>query len=440
MKQVLTTLFLVLAVTYVWSRNAVGQDLTPEHAHELKEIERRLEQRAEEEARLKDEAKQKAQEVKSLRQRMIEAADAIQQAEQRIIEIRAEVERLEKEEHTLKQSLEAQQANLGDVLAALQSLERSRPPAILVTPESASTAARTALLLTDAAPELEARAATLKNSLDSLRKVRAALTDERVAFEKTNQQVNDRRTVLADLLREKQRERDVAARLARAAQTETAALAARATSLRGILTRLEKFARAITPRLKPDAPLRSLPKTPSSSPTNPASIPTPNTAPREVPAAVPGQPAARLLSPQPSLIPRVPTGRPFKAARGTLNAPVVGDIIGKFGQLRPEGGKFEGVRFSVADKAIVTAPFEGNVVFARSWGPVGNLIVVDVADGYHILMMGVTGFLVEEGQRVRTGEPIGTMAGAAATLELEIRKDGEPVNPSLWLSGKIKAE
>jgi septal ring factor EnvC (AmiA/AmiB activator) len=28
------------------------------------------------------------------------------------------------------------------------------------------------------------------------------------------------------------------------------------------------------------------------------------------------------------------------------------------------------------------------------------------------------------------------MVGGRATLDLEIRKNGEPVNPALWLSGK----
>jgi len=389
-------------------------NLTPQKAAELEEIERRLVKREKEEAKLKNEANQKAKEVASLRERMIETANALQEAEQKIDATATEIKRLELKEKSLKASLDAQQENLGDVLAALQSIERSRPPAILVTPNNASKAARTALLLSDAAPELEARAATLRKSLDDLRQVRATLNDERVAFEKTNDEINDRRRFLADLLQEKQHERDVAARLARAAQTETAALAARATSLRGVLTRLEKFAQAITPRLKPPAPSRT--------------TPTENA----IPASIPKKKRRSL--------PRILPKRPFKSARGKLPSPVIGTLIGRFGQPRPEGGKFDGLRYSVADKAIVTAPYEGNIVFARAWGPVGNLIVLDVADGYHILMMGVTGFLVEEGQSVQAGEPVGTMTGSDAKLELEIRKDGEPVNPSLWLSAKTSAD
>lgn len=406
----------ILAANLIFFGVAYGQSnndaLTPERAEELQEIEQRLEAKEKEESRLKDEAKKHAREVTSLRKRMVETAEALQGAERRIATINEEIVRLETEEKDIVASLEGQQENLGDVLAALQSLERSRPPAILVNPDDASTAARTALLLSEAAPAIEAKAARLKTSLDTLRTVRASLNDERVAFEKTNAEVKDRRKLLAGLLKEKQRERDVAARLARAAQTETAALAARATSLRGVLTRLEKFARSIVPRIKP--PLSNKPDNPGSGP------------------AV--TPPSRKQPPIARRSPKVP----FKTARGSLTAPVIGDIVGKFGNTRPEGGKYEGLRFSVADKAIVTSPFEGKIAFARPWGPVGNLIVLDVGDGYHILLMGVSGFLAEEGQRVRTGEPIGTMSGSNATLELEIRKDGEPVNPSLWLSDKVR--
>jgi septal ring factor EnvC (AmiA/AmiB activator) len=54
--------------------------------------------------------------------------------------------------------------------------------------------------------------------------------------------------------------------------------------------------------------------------------------------------------------------------------------------------------------------------------------------------MGVGAFLVEEGQSVKAGEPVAAMAGANAELDLEIRKNGDPVNPSLWLSDNAAAE
>ncbi|MEO0400076.1 MAG: peptidoglycan DD-metalloendopeptidase family protein [Pseudomonadota bacterium] len=383
---------------------------------DLDAIEKRLEARRKEEARLKDEAAAKAKEIAALRQNMIETAGALQDAEKRIGDISAELSRLTAEETALTTSLKAEQETLGDILGALQSLERSRPPAILVTPEDSATAARTAILLAGAAPELKEKADALRTDLEKLATVKDALDRERAAYQKTNEEVGARRRLLADLLTEKQAERDVAQRLAAAAQSETAALAARASNLRGVLDRLERLARIIVPRIKPPMRRRAGPEAaPSQKPTtSPATKPQ-----KSSPIRVPG---IRFR-------PKVP----FAKARGRVSVPVAGDLIGRFGKPKPEGGAFEGVRYAAADGAIVTAPYDASVAFARFYRPTGNLIVLDVGEGYHILLMGVGSFLVDEGQTVAAGEPIAVMTGGDAQLDLEIRSAREPVNPALWL-------
>jgi septal ring factor EnvC (AmiA/AmiB activator) len=370
---------------------------------ELEKIERQLKDRRNEEKRLRDEAKDREREVAALRQRMIETADALQAAERRIGEIKDETERLEKKEGELEISLEGQQRSLGDALAGLQSIERARPPALLVSPDDAARAARAAMLLADVTPQIEARAALLKQELTALAETRAALIAERAKAEKTNAEIEERRAVLAELISEKQRERRVAQRLAAAAQSETAALAARADSLRDVLSRLDRLARVVAPRLKPAPVRRGEPQLPP--------------APRELQRPEPFKPA-----------------RAFATAKGSLRLPVVGKVIGAFGERRPEGGIFDGVRIAAGPGAIVTAPFEGKVGVARNWR-LGNLMILDVGGGYHILLMGVGSFLVEEGQTVNAGEPIAAMSGSGGVLDLEIRKNREPVNPSLWLSG-----
>lgn len=371
---------------------------------ELVEVEKKLKDRAREEARLRDEAKDREREIAELRQRLIEAADALQGFERDLARVTGDIRKLEREEESIKESLLAQQVNLGEVLAALQMIERTRPPALLVAPDDASQAARLAMLLADVAPQIDARAAALRLSLTRLAEVRASLDLERDKLRKTNEDVLSRRSALAGLLRDKQRENQVVHRLAAAAQSETAALAARASDLREVLSRLDRLARSVTPRLKP--PRRA--------------VPAPGL--RTLPAR---PPAARdIFRP----------ARPFSSARGLLSLPVVGSIVAGFGQSKPEGGKSEGLRIAAADKAIVTAPFEAKVAFARPWARRGNLVVLDVGSGYHIVLMGVGAFLVEEGQSIAAGEPVATMSGGRPELEFEIRKDGAPINPSLWLS------
>ena len=378
---------------------------------ELLEIERRLKNSAEEERRLKQEAKEREKEVAALRHRLIETAHSIQEAERKSSSLEQSISELETEKVEAEGALRRESENLSSVLAALQSLELSRPPALLVSPDDANEAARAAMLLSDAAPQVEARATRLRTAIENLAALRTALERDRASYEATNAELTSRQNVLSELMAQKEEERDVAARLASAAQRETARLAARATSIREIVRRLERLAHSVTPRLKPPAPKSAPPATATAPPTLKPEIAAPYIATRK-----------------------------FADARGALRPPVAGRLTGEFGKLRPDGGAFEGMRFAVRDQAIVTAPFEGRVVFARDWNPVGNLIVLDVGGGFHVLLMGVGAILVDESQRVSAGEPVARMDGGGATLDLEIRKNGEPVNPALWLSRKSVEE
>jgi len=377
---------------------------------ELQDVERRLKDRAEEEKRLRHEAEAREREVAALRHRLIETANSIQAAERKITTLEGSIAELETERKAAEEALDAESENLSEVLAALQSLERSKPPALLISPEDANKAARAAMLLADAAPEVEARAARLRAAIERLAGIAETLAAERASYEAINRELTARRDVLAGLMAEKEKELTVAERLAAAAQKETARLAAKATSLREVLRRLERLAHSVTPRVKP-----------------------PRTAPPRLSDTPP--PSIKPASPEPFV-----AAKRFAEARGALRPPVAGRLTGRFGRPRPGGGSFEGMQFAARDKAIVTAPFEGRIVFALNWQPTGNMVIVDVGGGYHIVLQGVDAILVEEGQRVAAGEPVATMAAGGANLDLEIRKNGEPIDPALWLSNKSMEE
>lgn len=380
------------------------------NADDLKEVEQQLKERAEEEKRLRKEAEARKKEVAALRHRLIETANSLQEAERKIAALEDSISELEAEKTEAETALRNESENLSDVLAALQSLELSRPPALLVTPEDANEAARAAMLLSDAAPEVEARAARLRGAIERLSELASALERDRAAYAATNRELESRRDVLAELMAQKEQERDVAEALAASAQRETARIAAQASTLREMIERLSRLAHSITPRLKP---------------------PPPKVTPEPAPDISPRAPSIKRETPQAFV-----SAMPFDKAQGALRPPVAGRVIGEFGKPRPEGGIFEGMRFAVRDQGIVTAPFEGRVAFAMEWRPVGNMIVLDVGEGYHILLIGVGEILVREHQRITAGEPVAEMAGGGANLDLEIRKNGEPVNPALWLSRK----
>ncbi|MEO1252331.1 MAG: peptidoglycan DD-metalloendopeptidase family protein [Pseudomonadota bacterium] len=401
---------LALAILFVAAFSvASAQTPAPE---ELQEIEKALKDRAAEEKRLRREAEARAQEVAALRHRLIETANSIQDAERKITGLETTIAELEIEQNAAETALAGESENLSELLAALQSLEMSKPPALLVSPGDANEAARAAMLLADAAPEVEARARRLREAIARLAGLTETLDAERAAYAATNRDLASRRDVLAELMAEKEKEQNVAESLAAAAQKETARLAVKATSLREMVERLERLAHRVTPRLKPAPPEKDRPAL----------------------AAAPAPPTIKRAAPSPFI-----ANRPFASARGLLRPPVAGRLTGEFGKPKPDGGVFEGMRFKARDNAIVTAPFEGKVVVARGWMPVGNIVILDVGGGYHILLLGVGAILVEENQRIAAGEPVAQMASENADLDLEIRKNGDPVNPAFWLSKKDMA-
>ncbi|MEM9170790.1 MAG: hypothetical protein AAGC56_14195, partial [Pseudomonadota bacterium] len=179
----------------------------PAGADDLRSVERELIRKAAEESRLKNEADARRRELDALRAQLVDAAKALQDAERKIDDAAEEIERLSQEEKTIDVDLRREQAAVSDVLAALQSIERSKPPALLVSPDDANRAARTAMLLADAAPALEAQAAALREKIAALRTVREDLAAQKARFEQTNRELGARRDVLAGLIADKRDER-----------------------------------------------------------------------------------------------------------------------------------------------------------------------------------------------------------------------------------------
>jgi len=100
--------------------------------------------------------------------------------------------------------------------------------------------------------------------------------------------------------------------------------------------------------------------------------------------------------------------------------------------------------------AIVTAPADGNVLYAGPFRSYGQLLILNAGDGYHVVLAGMSRISVASGQSVLAGEPVGAMGEARvastsasknvnATPELyvEFRKDGKPVDPTPWWADRF---
>ncbi|NLC35088.1 MAG: peptidoglycan DD-metalloendopeptidase family protein [Alcaligenaceae bacterium] len=146
--------------------------------------------------------------------------------------------------------------------------------------------------------------------------------------------------------------------------------------------------------------------------------------------SVPPEPAPREAAPQ--------SGRTAQQGLSKgLPYPVRGEVQGRFGMERPEGGVWRGIVLRAADGARVAAVAPGQVVYAGWLGGFGNLLIIDHGDKYLSVYAYNQSLLKQVGQNVRAGEAVATVGATGGQVEpglyFEIRHEGKPVNPLLWL-------
>jgi septal ring factor EnvC (AmiA/AmiB activator) len=133
--------------------------------------------------------------------------------------------------------------------------------------------------------------------------------------------------------------------------------------------------------------------------------------------------------------------RSFAKARGTMPFPVTGRLASKYGEASQAAGEAglmaKGITIQSRSGAQVVAPFDGIVAFAGPFRGYGLLLIIEHSEGYHTLLAGMGHIDAAVGQRVLAGEPVGVMENdGAPALYVELRRDGQPINPLPWLADR----
>lgn len=294
-----------------------------------------------------------------------------------------------------------------DLIAALAAANRRRPPALVVSPGQAGTAVRRAVLMQATLPELNARAARISGEIEALNRLEQQIRGEQArlaAAEATIALKKEEIERLASMKRSQYEglSGDVAALKARADK-----LGREADTLRDLLAALETNAPA-APGAKP----KQRPQLAALRPVSPSK--------GKAPPAV-----AATAAPA------------TKAALGNLIQPVSGNVLHKFGDRLPGGGKAEWVSFTTREEAQVVAPAGGVVEYARPFRSYGAMLILRTSDGYHVILMGMSRIYVSEGQTVTAGEPVGRMPDRSdplPELTLELRLGDRVLNPAEWMT------
>jgi septal ring factor EnvC (AmiA/AmiB activator) len=359
----------------------------------------------------------------ALRARTIAAAQAIQSQEDALTTSEAELARLRQEAAAKKEVFQERRRDLVALLAALERMARRPPESLIAMPAPPQDVMRGAAVLRAVLPPLNDKVEALRGDLAQL----ARLGD---------QIAQGQRTAKARAAALESRRADLDALLARTlemrkqAQTRSAAeaervrkLAAKAADLGDLVGRLD--ADTAKAQEEQDVGPAAAPEAPEAAPE--AAL---EAAPEQQQLALAPAPADRA----PILIPP----KPFSQEKGRIRFPARGTIVHKFGE-RGDGPKSRGIVISTRAEAQVVAPYDGRVAFAGPFRGYGQLLIISQGEGYHVLLAGLSRIDCVVGQWLLAGEPVGVMGPAEngdPQLYIELRHDGEPINPLPWLAAR----
>jgi murein hydrolase activator len=131
-------------------------------------------------------------------------------------------------------------------------------------------------------------------------------------------------------------------------------------------------------------------------------------------------------------------GHAFETLRGKLKLPARGELAGRFGAPREEGGvTWKGVFIKADTGQQVKAVADGRVVFADWLRGFGNLLIVDHGSGYMSLYGNNESLLKQVGENTQSGENIASVGATGGALEsgvyFELRHEGKPFDPMKWV-------
>ncbi len=383
---------------------------------ELDAVTRDIELTAERQEELKREIEAIEKDNETLNATLLSIGKRVQALEGSVNDTEERMRALSDDVSTIRASLAERRALLAEVLGALQRIGHRPPPAILVQPEDALAAVRSAILLGAVVPDLRQAANQLTADLGQLIALRAEIGREQDRLRADAITLAEDRARVQLLIVEKRRKRAASAEALVEEQRRAAALAEQATSLRDLIALMEKeiaaASRAAAEAEKAAADKRDQDRRRATSLGEPS---------RLMPAIA------------------------FADAKGLLPKPVNGKYIREFGDKDDLGTISQGVSIATRPNAQVNSPADGWVVYAGPFRSYGQLLIINAGGGYHILLAGMERIDVQLGQFVLAGEPVAAMAtpqiasassqgiGAALpVLYIEFRKDGASINPAPW--------
>jgi len=324
-------------------------------------------------------------------------AARIQETEAEIAERGAQIALIGQQRRALRATLAQRQGPVVELSAALQRLSRRPPVLALMRPGSVRETVYVRALFETMLPDVERRTAALRKEIEKGRELerRQARTSRKLKASETR-------------LRERQQRLAGIESRQRLASREATGIAARETDRALALAEKTKDLGALVQIVGKQGELR------------------------EALEALPGP----VLRPSRPMESRVATAQDFDAPPKGLTTylmPIQGRVVAGFGEKIEGRPPSRGIILAARGGSQAIAPAAGRVAFAGPYRGYGRIVIVEHEGGWTSLVTGLARLDARVGEALVAGSPLGITAPGDPIVTLELRRNGDPVNPLQYL-------
>lgn len=320
-------------------------------------------------------------------------AARIQQAEAGRAANEARIRLIDRQRANLRARLAQRQRPVMQLTAALQRLSRRPAVLSLLRPGSVRDTMYMRALLETMLPDVERRTAALRAEIARGRSLQQEARRASAALRASEQELGMRRQALAALeTRQRLASREASGVADREAE-RALALAEQARDLGGLVRQLDAAGLV-----------------------------------RVSLARLPG-PLVRPARPEDSQVTAVTAQPELARGLGRYQLPLAGRLVAGFGDLQPGLPRSRGISIAARAGAQAVAPAAGRVAFAGPYRGYGNIVIIEHPGGWTTLVTGLGQLDAQIGQRLVAGSPLGVAGPGKPLVGLELRRNGEPVNP-----------
>ncbi|MEM1101668.1 MAG: peptidoglycan DD-metalloendopeptidase family protein [Pseudomonadota bacterium] len=319
------------------------------------------------------------------RDRIAALTETVRAFEDGLAAIRAGQRAAAQAEDRLTRGLVAKEDEVSRLIGALQIMSQRGTPQMLLHPSGPTGAARSSMLLSDVTPALQAEVAALRADLADVSDLRALQADAAIRLTEGLIGVEEARAALSRAIA------DRAPLPTRFTEDpiQIALLIAASETLDGFAAGLARV-------------------TDGGTGTDAGA------------AALPGA----------------------EALAGTLELPVRGTVLRRFGEADAAGISRPGLILATEPAALVTAPSAGTVRFEGPLLDYGNVMILEPARDVLLVLAGLEDIYVSAGEVITTGAPLGLMGAGedstsserSETLYIEVRVNQEKADPEEWFA------